>query len=389
MGLDPGGEGGAEGGGRRAHHLQGDAVRLEDRDRRPPGDPRGGAVDIQGARLDRNEGVVEAKPAGLDGAHPAMPDHVGYGAQGFDLAGRDGGVVEHPWTDRAVDPQHIAGGFQLVEQRLDVRRRGEGLESAGIGADGVVEEFGAGLGGLAIDQPGVARHDPADAPGRDAGPQQPEGGVHGRLAGAENDIAGRYRAAAARQMRQGVGRDQTHVVRDRIGRGRRGGDRGGAVRRVDRLAPDRHPRLVVGQQRDHPSVAAIVRHRTIVDPAAGEQLLTHHGAEIAADFGARRQFVQAGVDAVGILDPGPEGRGVDAVVGGRLVQGDEAVGVVPVPARLSVAVDNGDPGVAFGHEGIGEGQAHRAGAHHQIVGLKAGRSCHRVLFPPHERRITP
>jgi len=52
------------------------------------------------------------------------------------------------------------------------------------------------------------------------------------------------------------------------------------------------------------------------------------------------------------------------------VQGNEGIGVVPVAARLAVAVDDGDAGVGFLQQGVGEGQANRATANDQIVGIQ-------------------
>ena len=63
------------------------------------------------------------------------------------------------------------------------------------------------------------------------------------------------------------------------------------------------------------------------------------------------------------------------------MQGDEIIGVVPVTTRLTVPVDEGDPRVAFGQQGVGEGQAHGPRAHDQIVGLDFRRSRHPVLPP--------
>ena len=68
-------------------------------------------------------------------------------------------------------------------------------------------------------------------------------------------------------------------------------------------------------------------------------------------FGARAQF-----------------SGIDTVKRRRLVQRDEGVRIVPMPARLGMAVDECDVRIGLGQQGVGERHAGRARADDEVVG---------------------
>ena len=87
---------------------------------------------------------------------------------------------------------------------------------------------------LAIVEPHLARPDPPDAVGSHAVVEQPDAGVHGRLAGAEDGVGVRR----LRGRRQRVDRDEASVRRDVEGRRVRRRDRRLQVPSVDDLAPD-------------------------------------------------------------------------------------------------------------------------------------------------------
>ena len=67
---------------------------------------------------------------------------------------------------------------------------------------------------------------------------------------------------------------------------------------------------------------------------------------------------------------GPEHGRRDAVEHRRLVQLDERIGVLPVPAGRVATVDERDVHVGVIDQRVGEGHAHRAGAHDEVVGLQ-------------------
>ena len=97
--------------------------------------------------------------------------------------------------------------------------------------------------------------------------------------------------------------------------------------------------------------------------------MLHELVVIGVDLGPARQLVHAAVGAAFILAAAAQLGGVDAVIGRRLMQRDEGVGIVPVPAGLGVPVDNRDVRIAFVEQGIGKGHTHGAAAYDEVIGF--------------------
>lgn len=108
----------------------------------------------------------------------------------------------------------------------------------------------------------------------------------------------------------------------------------------------------------------------VADPATGQQALAHHHVEIAADLGDRGELVQTLVDTEGVFAVDAQRQRVHAVKRRGLVQGNEGVDIVPVATRLTVAVDDGDPGIGFLQQGVCKGQADSTAADDQVVGVQ-------------------
>jgi len=63
----------------------------------------------------------------------------------------------------------------------------------------------------------------------------------------------------------------------------------------------------------------------------------------------------------------PEWHRVNAIEGGRLVQCNERIGVVPVSTWLSVAIGDRDVCIRFRQQRIGKGEPHRTATDDKIV----------------------
>jgi len=116
-------------------------------------------------------------------------------------------------------------------------------------------------------------------------------------------------------------------------------------------------------------VAAVVAHRVEVHPARGQQDLVEHLPVITADLGCACALVIAGVGADAIDGIGTERTGIDTIGRRGLVQPDERVGIVPVPARAMARIDQHDIGAAVSKQRIREGHAGGARADDQVVGV--------------------
>ena len=181
----------AEGGLRQPADLQHDPVALEDRLQRPRLHRRGGAVNEQRVGLHGYPPMVEHHVVGLDALHAAQPNDLADALQHRHLARRDGGQVEHRGPLVTVDTQHGTTRLQPQEQVVGGGGLGKGLPLVGLATDGLFEELRRRLGGDAVDQPRVSRHHPRDGVGVGTGVDEPHAGVHGRLAGADDDEAAR------------------------------------------------------------------------------------------------------------------------------------------------------------------------------------------------------
>ena len=187
--FDVGDDGRAERRLAGAHRLQRDVVAVEYRGRFLPAETICGAVDVERRAVDVERPAVECDAAGLDRLDVAHPYHVLDLPQRFEFGlGQDRAPV-HRRVDGGVDTQQATLGFQPVEQILErfglVHRR----ELAGEVGEGPLGELPTGLDRGAIQDPGVAGLDPRQPLRRDAVTQQPQAGVHRRLACADNHVA--------------------------------------------------------------------------------------------------------------------------------------------------------------------------------------------------------
>ena len=106
--------------------------------------------------------MFQHDPCVFDGAHMAQPHDAFDSAELFQLGPRDGGAAVHAGPHALVDAQQLAPGFEPVEQVGQADGRGHGLELPGDAAERRQEELIARLDVGAVQQPGIARHDPAD-----------------------------------------------------------------------------------------------------------------------------------------------------------------------------------------------------------------------------------
>ena len=306
-------------------------------------------------------------------------------AQPIDFALRDRGVVEHLRLHVTVDAKHHAVAFQLVEDLRPAGGSGGGLHDGDLSADGAVEELFARLHGSAIDQPAFARFHPGDAVGRNARLQQPDARVHCGLARAEDAVVLRQRPALP-QVRQRAGHDDAHAVGDREGPLVGRGDGGFEIGRVDQFAADRHLRLLAREEVPEAALAVVFAVREILHPARGQQVVAHYGLEVGEDFGPARQFEKALV-GTGLVNPVlPQRHAVDPVGRTRLVQRDEGIGIVPVPAgrRMTVDHDHRCLFVLF-EQRVDEGERGRARADDQVIRFES----HCAVSPIRRGRPVP
>lgn len=151
--------------------------------------------------------------------------------------------MEHFWFHRRVDPQHMSIGFQPGEHGIAAVGAYRGFQLGDLMRDYVFEEIRPRLGIAPVDQPAVTRTDPGDRIGQNSGAQQPHGGVHRRLAAAQNEIAFRQVSRVHPQIGQGTGNDHADAVCDLklagVGSGHTGLISGG----INRLAPHRDLRF--------------------------------------------------------------------------------------------------------------------------------------------------
>ena len=169
----------------------------------------------------------------------------------------------------------------------------DGFELTDGAADRALEILRAGLRVGAIQQPSVARHDPADALRRHSVLQQPEARIHAGLAGAHHRIAG----IRTLYVGQPIQRYAVHVLRNRVSgtmRRRHGGTRMGGVHQFP--AHDDLPLIAIQQRLEAMPAAgarAVVAHRKPLNAARRQEALPHHLVEMAQHFRASGQLVHA------------------------------------------------------------------------------------------------
>jgi hypothetical protein len=124
-----------------------------------------------------------------------------------------------------------------------------------------------------------------------------------------------------------------------------------------------------GDQRFHFVGIHDPAHRQETNAARRQETLLHHLFEVGEQLGAAGQAVHPGVQARRVLRALAQLARVDAVVGRRLVQAHERIGLVPVPTGPVVTIDHDDLRVAVGQQRIDEGHADGTGADHEVVGF--------------------
>ena len=159
---------------------------------------------------------------------PNVPEsnHVLDRSQLLELPCRQGWCDRHPGSYGAIDAHHHLELLEAQEQGIESRRSSSCLHDVGGHAQ---EDGGIGLNDGTIEHPRVSRANPADRTWVDSALEQPQAGVGGRLAGADND-----------ELTRGIG-DANDVIDRQDGRAVcnaerwRGvaGDVGGHVARVD------------------------------------------------------------------------------------------------------------------------------------------------------------
>ncbi|MDZ7674575.1 MAG: hypothetical protein U5K30_05855 [Acidimicrobiales bacterium] len=116
------------------------------------------------------------------------------------------------------------------------------------------------------------------------------------------------------------------------------------------------------------------RHAAGPDEAAVQDVVV-----VVLDLRSPGALVEPRLRAFGLHGTGAEHRRRDAVELRRLVELDERVRVLPVTTGAVATVDESHVDVGMVDQGVGEGHAHRARTHHQVVGLQGA---HRHAAPP-------
>ena len=92
-----------------------------------------------------------------------------------------------------------------------------------------------------------------------------------------------------------------------------------------------------------------------------------HLRKVFAHLSSGRPLVEPGVHTVG-LDPIPtERKRVHAVIGGRGVQANERIRILPMTSRSQAAVEHGHLHIRLSHQCIDERQGARARSYDQII----------------------
>ena len=265
-----------------------------------------------------------------------------------------------------VDPKHHAGGFEAQEEiveRLGVGGRRHGVRSK------PERHRRIGLDDGAIEHPGVTRAYPDDAVGLHAVRQQPHDPVGGGLAGTDDHVAVRRRG----QPGELVDRDDADVVSNTERRGCRRGDRRRQVGGVDDAASHvdlhglaRHP----GRHEMGGAVRVILAPPEEGDAARADEAAMQDVVVVGLDLRLTGPFLEPRLRAALLHGAATEHGRRDAVEQRRLMELDERIRVLPVPAGRVATVDERDVHVRVIDQGVREGHAHRARAHDEVVGLR-------------------
>lgn len=183
-----------------------------------------------------------------------------------------------------IDAHPLACCFQPQHQILHALGRYDRLELTSEVAPGVHEELVARLDVGAVEHPGVARHDPADPVRIDPLLQQPDAGIHSRLAGSDDDMTG----LRLRDPNELVRRNTADAGSHRITRRRRRRDLHAGMRPVDHLLANLHRLPLPGHQRFDLVRPHDPTHGQESHPARGQETLLHDLVEVGDQLGATR-----------------------------------------------------------------------------------------------------
>ena len=206
------------------------------------------------------------------------------------------------------------------------------------------------------------------APGSTPRRQQPDAGIGGGLAGADDDVLARRLL----EVHEVVDRDHPGAVTDGELRRQLGRDVGSEVARVDHPAVVRDLERRSGHPRDDGAVADVRRAGEELDPPRAEQPVGQHVRVVGEDRGLTGPLVQPRLGPAVLHPPTAEQRRRDAVEARGLVQLDERVRLEPVAADAVPAVDQRHPYVGrVVDQRVRERHPHGAGPDHEVVGLDA------------------
>lgn len=182
--------------------------------------------------------------------------------------------------DGLVDAQEQIAFFKPGEKIGYRRRLCNRFKLADDATDRAFEAFDSGLKVGAVQQPGIARHDPADTRRRHAILHKPQATIHSCFPRPYHSV-GRVRVTNLRKLIRAYAFD---AGRDRVFRRVRGGHGCLGMRGVHDLLAWVDPRgLTVGQGRDlmRPAGAhSVIAHRQKLHAAGGQKALLHDLVEM-------------------------------------------------------------------------------------------------------------
>ena len=170
----------------------------------------------------------------------------------------------------------------------------------------------------AVQPPCLARLDPADRRSGDALFQQPDAGVQGGLARADDDEAlgalPDARDLACGHAANAVG----HLERRRAGRGNGAFE----IRGVDDLPPHAHVPRNLREAGDKAVLPQVLAAREIANTAARQKAAMHDVREVGPDLVRAGELVVAGIRPGRVEGVLPERHRADPIEGGRLMETD-------------------------------------------------------------------
>ena len=140
-------------------------------------------------RSGRSLPAIEQDPVGLDPPNMAEPENVFDLTHGVQFAGAEHGPAVHGCRPRRIDANEPTRVLQSIDEIADARCEGTGLrvEGKALHDPGHLVER---LKVATVVEPRVARPDPADPIWLNAVVQEPDAGVHCRLARSEDGVSG-------------------------------------------------------------------------------------------------------------------------------------------------------------------------------------------------------